>query len=94
MKTVYCVSYDLKKPDGDYSALFTELKASSGWWQCLHSTWLIATLESADQLCDRLRRHMHADDHLLAIEVETDYSGWLPEKAWQWIKSHVSLVPV
>lgn len=94
MKTVYCVSYDLKKPHQDYSALFSELKASSSWWHYLDSTWLIATLESADQLCDRLRKHMHADDNLLAIEVESDYSGWLPEKAWQWIKNNVSLVAV
>lgn len=88
--TVYCVSYDLNKAGQNYSALYDELKASPGWWHNLDSTWLVQTHESADQLCDRLLRHLDQNDRLLVIKVVRPFQGFLTEKAWEWIRSHVT----
>lgn len=88
--TVYCVSYDLNKTGQNYSALYDELKASPGWWHNLDSTWLVSTQESADQLCDRLLRHLDQNDRLLVIKVVKPFQGFLTEKAWEWIRVHVT----
>ena len=88
--TVYCVSYDLNKAGQNYSALYNELKASSSWWHYLDSTWLIATQESAEQLCNRLLRHLDKNDRLLVIKVVRSYQGFLTEEAWTWIRTHVT----
>lgn len=88
--TVYCVSYDLNKAGQNYSALYDELKASPGWWHNLDSTWLVSTQESADQLCDRLLRHLDQNDRLLVIKVVKPFQGFLTEKAWEWIRAHVT----
>jgi len=87
---VYCVSYDLNKSGQNYNDLYEELKSSSSWWHYLDSTWLVSTSESASQLSDRLKKHMDDNDNLLVIKVTRDYAGWLSQKAWDWIKQHVT----
>ena len=86
---VYVVSYDLRKPGQDYKGLFDELQASPGWWHYLESTWLIATSESANELYDRLRKHLDRDDSILVIQAGGDRQGWLPKKAWEWIDQNL-----
>lgn len=88
---VLLVSYDLKSPGGDYSGLFKELKASDGWWHYLESTWLIFTNETPQELYDRLGKHTHKEDRVLVIEIAkpAPRQGWLPQKAWMWIKNHI-----
>ncbi len=86
---VFCVSYDLNKPGQNYENLIKELKSSKLWWHYLDSTWLIKTNESANQLSTRIRKHTDSNDQLLVIRVTKDYSGWLPQKAWDWINNNV-----
>lgn len=89
MNKIYCVSYDLRKNDKDYEGLNNKLKDSLSWWHYLESTWLIYTNESASQLWNRLSESIDKDDHILIIQVTNDYQGWLPEKAWEWIRQYV-----
>lgn len=77
--SVYCVSYDLNQAGQNYNALYDELKKSPGWCHPLDSTWLISTGETAQQLSDRLRRHLDNNDTLLVIGVTKEYAGWLTE---------------
>ena len=87
--SVYCVSYDLNKAGQNYNALYDELKKSPGWCHPLDSTWLISTRESAQQLSDRLRKHLDNNDTLLVIGVTKEYSGWLPQATWDWMRQHI-----
>lgn len=87
---VYVISYDLSKPNRNYEDLHEELKKSSSWWHYLESTWLIYTNESASELYNRLSKHIDKDDRLLIIEAGRERQGWLPEKAWEWIRKHIS----
>ncbi len=85
----YVVSYDLKKPDKDYTGLINEIKKSYQWWHYLDSTWLIHTSESADALFQRLHPFIDKDDYILVIEAGPGRQGWLPQKAWDWIKEKI-----
>jgi len=87
--TVHCVSYDLNKSGQNYNALYDELKKSPGWCHALDSTWLVSTTETAQQLSDRLRRHLDNNDTLLVMAVAKDNAGWLPQSTWDWINKHV-----
>ena len=87
---IYLISYDLKKkPDRDYSGLFDVLKSFSSWWHYLESTWLISTKDDANEIYNKLRPHVNDNDSLLIIKVNKDRQGWLPKKAWDWIKTNV-----
>lgn len=87
--SVYCVSYDLNKAGQNYNALYDELKKSPGWCHPLDSTWLISTRETAQQLSDRLRRHLDNNDTLLVIGVTKEYAGWLQQTTWDWMRQHI-----
>jgi hypothetical protein len=83
---VYVVSYQLGDKKS-HIGLFEQLKASPAWWHYLNFTWLIATEENAKQLYNRLKPHLdEVEDSILVIEAGTDRQGWLPEKAWDWIR--------
>lgn len=86
---VYVVSYDLKSKDRDYDPLIEAIKRSPRWWHHLKSTWLVESSETAEQIWDRLAPFVSEEDNFLIIEVRKNYGGWLTEKAWGWIESHV-----
>jgi hypothetical protein len=88
---ILLVSYDLKQPDGSYSELFEALKGEESWWHYISSTWLISTDKSASQFSSELTNHIFKGDRLIVVEFPSgsaEYQGWLPRKAWNWIKSH------
>ena len=66
--TVFCVSYDLKKPGRDYVDLYKKLNA----YKCVHvleSTWFIVTDEEVGKVRDNLMSIVDANDLIIVIEV-------------------------
>ncbi|QDE47883.1 hypothetical protein EIN43_27015 (plasmid) [Enterobacter hormaechei] len=85
--SVYSVSYDLNQAGQNYNALYDELKSPGG--ATFDSTWLISTGETAQQLSDRLRRHLDNNDTLLVIGVTKEYAGWLTQDTWDWMRTDI-----
>ena len=90
MSKVYLVAYDFPGSSDKYSALFDELKRSPGWWHYIDSVWLLSTDESADEIYDRLERFLDNEISLFITETGNDHQGWLPDRAWKWIRKHVN----
>ena len=88
--TMYAICYDLKTPGQDYGKLREAIKkiAGNGWWHYLDSTWLVSTSMSAQQISDTLRATMDQNDGLLVIRVTSEYNGWLPKEAWEWLHKY------
>lgn len=87
---IYAINYDLKQPGQNYDELFKAIKGLGAWWHYLGSTWLVDTSLTATQVWDRISPHTDKNDRFLIISVTRNYSGWLPEDAWEWIKSRAS----
>lgn len=88
---IYLVSYDLKTPGKDYQAVYEVLKGAPGWWHHLESTWVISTNESISTWTDRIRKIIDANDSFIIVEITGQpRSGWLLQKAWDWLKQHDS----
>lgn len=87
----YWIGYDLKEGE-DYQDLISEIKSLSiKWWHYLDSTWIVTTSLDVNQITDRLKEKMNLDhDRLLVMKTSTDRQGWLPEKAWDWIRDNVT----
>lgn len=86
---LYIISYDLGKPNRDYDGLFEELKKFDNWWHYLESTWIIKTLDEPNKIFDKLKPYLDDDDNLLVMETGKKSYGWLPTKAWDWIKKNI-----
>ena len=84
---VYLITYDLNRPGQNYDGLYQAIKAlGSVWWHYLDSTWLVNTKLNANQITQKLTKHIDGNDHLLVIKTTKEYDGWLNKNAWEWIK--------
>lgn len=85
---ILLVTYDLKQPQTSYEPLFEELKSKDSWAHYIPSTWLVSTRESPRELSQKLIPLTFKGDRLLVVELTGRHSGWLPQKAWDWIERH------
>lgn len=85
------ITYDLHTPGQDYKDLHEAIKnLGSAWWHYLDSTWLVTTSLSPSQAWEKLAVVADKNDNFLILNITGDgYSGWLPEKAWDWIRANV-----
>jgi len=84
---ILLVSYDLKRRKEEYKDLYELFKSADGWWHYLESTWLIDTTQSPKEWSDRIKALLGDGDHFIVIEITGQKrQGWLPKKAWQWIR--------
>ena len=84
--SLYLISYDLKKPDRDYSGLYDAIKSFKTWWHYLESTWIIKSEKTPKEISNIIKSHIDENDRLIIIQVTNKFKGWLPKKAWEWIK--------
>lgn len=87
---IYAINYDLKRPGQNYEQLYEAIKSCGAWWHYLGSTWLVDTTLDAKGVWDRLAPHVDKNDRVLVIGVTRDYTGWLPQDAWNWLASRIT----
>ncbi len=88
---VLLITYDLNKPEKDYSDLYRAIKAiSSDYVHQLTSVWLMDTYLSAEQVFNRLSAHIDSNDELFVVRITKEYKGWLLQNTWDWLNKRVS----
>lgn len=90
MKKVYIVTYAFKGQSSDYQGLYDAIKSLGNWWHYIDNTWLISTDKTAKEIWEILKPHVDDDVNLLVAEMGRDRQGWLPKKAWDWIKKYTT----
>lgn len=84
------ITYDLHRPHQNYTGLIEDIKNLGSWCHYLESTWIVITSLSPEQVTDKLKGSLDGNDAMLVLDITGDaYSGWLTEKAWDWIREHV-----
>ena len=85
---ILIVTYDLRGAAGSYEEFFETIKAQGTWAHYLRFTWLISTARTPSEVFDELRPYLREGDHLLISRLSNERQGWLPKKAWDWIKRY------
>lgn len=85
------ITYDLNRPGQGYKDLHEAIKnLGTSWWHYLDSTWLVSTTLTVEQATTRVEAVVDKNDHFLIVNITGDATqGWLPEKAWTWIRANV-----
>lgn len=84
------IGYDLDKPGQDYEKLYESIKKLGAWWHYLDSTWIVDTKLTPQEAFDAIKPALDESDRLLIVNITNDvYAGWQPEKAWNWLNTHV-----
>jgi len=71
----YLVSYDLRKPQRNYEALYAAIKAYGTWAHINDSLWAIVTTQSAVQVRNNLLSYVDGDDRLFVLRSGTE-AAW------------------
>lgn len=90
---IYMIGYDLHPSEGEkYGELYTALEAlgSSGYWDCLDSTWLVITEKTAAQVRDVLKQHLREDDRLLVVRCGEGASWYgFKDECQTWLEDNL-----
>lgn len=86
----YLISYDLIRPEKDYTRLLAHIKSYT-WAYPLKSLWLIKSSLTAEQVRNAARAHMDANDKVLVIDVTSRAAAWanLPQDVSDWIHNQL-----
>jgi hypothetical protein len=85
------ITYDLNKPGQGYTDLYEAIKGLGAWWHYLDSTWIVSGYSlTATTVWNALQPHIDKNDSVFIVDITRDaHSGWLPQKAWDWINKNV-----
>ena len=76
-------------PTEDVQKLLSKMPEIEFWYRCLPNAIFITSRLSARELHRALRK-VHGG-RCIILDCDTDYSGWLPKKAWRLIKNPYGL---
>ena len=84
------ITYDLRQPDRNYDAMYEAIKhCGSAWWHYLGSVWIVNTRFTPQECYDRIKPNMDANDYLFIVDIsQKERQGWLPTKAWDWLRAN------
>lgn len=88
---VYSITYDLKAPGRNYDFLYEEIMALGDWAHYLESAWFVDTSLSAYAIQDILVSVIDKNDSLFISLISSDFSGWLEQEAWDWLKERIKI---
>ena len=88
--TRHVVSYDLSQPERNYAKVIDAIKSFPGWCHALESVWIIQSDLSAEDIRNRLKTALDADDKLMVAamggawatyNVGSEQTNWLYKAA-------------
>ena len=84
LKKIYYISYD--STDG-FENFESKFKTIGPWFSYFDGQWLIESSKTKEEIYSLIQ-----DDNnpkrLLILEINIkDYWGWMPNDAWEWLKS-------
>ncbi len=91
MSKSYLITYDLNKDGQNYDDIIKTIKDDiAGYW-CTYwkSSFLITSSYTPQQMLNKLKPYLDSNDRMLIVEVVNNKSGWLTQKQWDWINSHI-----
>ena len=89
MRKCFLISYDLLSADKNYTELYEQIKALGLWWHYLESVWIVSTTQCLKDIQIALKGKMDDKDNLLIVDITgRDRSGWLVQKAWDWMNEN------
>lgn len=89
---VYCISYDLYKPNQDYEKLQEAIKSLSGlWWHQTGSVWFVKTFRTVVEIRDCLRPFLDENDKLFVMELGKTWAGTgFSKDEYEWVRNNIS----
>ena len=85
---VFAIMYEIATSKKDYSSLYESIKSLGPWMRYFGSIWFVSpsATTTPKEIYDKIVPYIDGEkDYLLVVEFTSNYYGWLPETAWDWI---------
>jgi hypothetical protein len=82
------ITYELTKPEEEYTDFYNALNKLGEGGHYLHSTWIIDTEETPQQIKIILEGYLNPDDKLFIAKISSDYAGCLSKRVWRRLDRH------
>lgn len=76
MSNLLIISYDLSKPERNYSAIETAISKLGPAIKALNTFWIVRCTYAASAVADHLWNVMDADDSLFVADVNNRVANW------------------
>ena len=89
MTKTFLVTYDLKRPEQNYSDLYDAIKSEGDWQHPLESTWMVKTNPDncANLIYKNIKPTMSEYESLFIVDITgCQRSGWISKNTWKWLK--------
>lgn len=88
---VYCISYDLFRPNQEYEKLQEMIKSLGMWWHQTGSVWFVKTSKNIVDTRDCLRPFLDSNDKLFVMEVGKQWAGsGFSKEEYDWVRTNIS----
>lgn len=91
MAKAFLITYDLNAPGQNYDKIIELIKGDLSLSYCAYwkSSFLIKSNFTAHEINDKLKPYYDRNDRVLVIEVSKNYSGWLTDDQWKFIRENI-----
>ena len=84
------ITYDLRKPDRNYSSLYEAIKQASIWAHLVESVWLIRTGQDVAYWRDKLKQHLDSNDGLVVVSVAHSWAtAGIDTRVTDWMRQNI-----
>jgi hypothetical protein len=86
------IAYDVHPSEGAaYDDLTAAIQSLGAWWHHLETVWIVRSNHSLDEIRDKLKPHIGADDQLLIVNITANDAVWagVSECGSTWLKENV-----
>lgn len=59
----------------------------TNWYLCMSNAIFVRSRKTAHQITGIMRELTQDSGRFIVLDVETDRNGWLPQKAWKFMKN-------
>lgn len=88
----YMITYDLNATGQKYDQVIQAIKDSSwnsAWCSYWKSSWLIKSNLTVSEIQQKIKPFLDNNDRLFVVEVNNNYSGWLTDDEWKYIRERI-----
>lgn len=87
---LYAVIYELKNKRKNYTNLFQKIKDYGTWMHYIDNVWIIESTNDANTIYNDIFPLIDQQkDYILVLKIASDYQGWLPKDAWDWMNKRL-----
>ena len=90
--SAYLITYDLVGTDStseNYDKIIAAIKSYKNWAHVQDSVWAINTPSTAEQIYEKVRKHMHAKDRLMVLRSGGDWVSENHKCTGKWLKDNL-----